>query len=269
MQKSTCTFESNHRTAKQIWGSLSFLAREGLRELTERYKLSVMAGDLLLMSEHWYVTHTGLIQLAVRKRCVGIRVSPATEFCDAAAGRWAFRATVYKTKTCRGFVGYGGADPSNISFLVHGAEMHVAETRAVNRALRKAYRIGICSVEEIGSFAGQSGSAMNQPLLCRAFPWAFSLALAHLARTALRASSRLSSAVSFAVRALPPFRPPRRPRATAWGFFFFGMSLTTGYARPAGNLQIGKRSMSSLVIKKSFDIRERSSIIELEYTRAV
>ena len=28
----------------------------------------------------------------------------------------------------------------------------MAETRAVNRALRKAYGIGICSVEEIGSF---------------------------------------------------------------------------------------------------------------------
>jgi hypothetical protein len=36
---------------------------------------------------------------------------------------------------------------------VRGAEMRVAETRAVNRALRKAYGIGICSVEEIGSFA--------------------------------------------------------------------------------------------------------------------
>ena len=31
--------------------------------------------------------------------------------------------------------------------------MRVAETRAVNRALRKAYGIGICSVEEIGSIA--------------------------------------------------------------------------------------------------------------------
>ena len=30
--------------------------------------------------------------------------------------------------------------------------MRVAETRAVNRALRKAYGIGICSMEEIGSF---------------------------------------------------------------------------------------------------------------------
>jgi hypothetical protein len=43
----------------------------------------------------------------------------------------------------KGFVGYGDADPSNVSALVHGAEIRVAETRAVNRALRKAYGIGI------------------------------------------------------------------------------------------------------------------------------
>jgi hypothetical protein len=50
-----------------------------------------------------------------------------------------------------GFVGYGDADPSNVSPLVRGAEMRIAETRAVNRALRKAYGIGLCSVEEIGT----------------------------------------------------------------------------------------------------------------------
>ena len=65
-----------------------------------------------------------------------------------------FRAAVFKSRACKGFVGYGDAlDPSNVSPLVHGAEMRVAETRAVNRALRKAYGIGICSVEEIGFFA--------------------------------------------------------------------------------------------------------------------
>ena len=58
---------------------------------------------------------------------------------------------VYKTRGSRGFVGYGDADPSNTSSLVRGAEMRVAETRAVNRALRKAYGIGLCSVEEFGS----------------------------------------------------------------------------------------------------------------------
>jgi hypothetical protein len=43
--------------------------------------------------------------------------------------------------------------------LWSGAEMRVAETRAVNRALRKAYGIGNCSVEEIGSVAGPSPQA--------------------------------------------------------------------------------------------------------------
>ncbi|HWW15997.1 MAG TPA: hypothetical protein VN310_15155 [Candidatus Dormibacteraeota bacterium] len=70
--------------------------------------------------------------------------------CDSAANRFVLKATVYPTKSSCGFVGYGDADPSNVSYLVHGAEMRVAETRAVNRALRKAYGIGICSVEEIG-----------------------------------------------------------------------------------------------------------------------
>jgi hypothetical protein len=72
---------------------------------------------------------------------------------DAALGRWVFKATVYKSPRSRGFVGYGDADPSNVSALVRGAEMRVAETRAVNRALRKAYGIGLCSVEELGSFS--------------------------------------------------------------------------------------------------------------------
>ncbi len=70
-----------------------------------------------------------------------------------APDRWVFKATVYNGSDSKGFVGYGDADPSNVSPLVRGAEMRVAETRAVNRALRKAYGIGLCSVEELGSFS--------------------------------------------------------------------------------------------------------------------
>jgi transposase len=54
-------------------------------------------------------------------------------FCDPAAQRWAFEATVYRSTTCKGFVGFGDADPSNVSGRVRGAEMRVAETRAVLR----------------------------------------------------------------------------------------------------------------------------------------
>jgi hypothetical protein len=79
-------------------------------------------------------------------------------------GRWVFKATVAKSET-ENFVSYGDADPSNVSFLVHGAEMRVAETRVVNRALRKAYGIGICSVEEIGSFAEPPQSSQESKKL--------------------------------------------------------------------------------------------------------
>ncbi|HEX9120273.1 MAG TPA: hypothetical protein VF840_07020, partial [Terriglobales bacterium] len=94
--------------------------------------------------------------------CAGIDVRPVSKFCDPVSSRWAFKATVYTSRTCRGFVGYGDADPSNVSPRVRGAEMRVAETRAVNRALRKAYGIGICSVEELGSFSGPLPAAAGQ-----------------------------------------------------------------------------------------------------------
>ncbi len=124
-----------------------------LRDLTIKHRLSAVTGELTLIGGRWYVTHAGLLQVAARKRCHGICVEPVKEFCDSRTSRFAFCATVYTSPTCKGFAGYGDADPSNISISVQGAEMRVAETRAVNRALRKAYGIGICSIEEIGSFA--------------------------------------------------------------------------------------------------------------------
>ena len=43
----------------------------------------------------------------------------------------------------------------------------MAETRAVNRALHKAYGIGICSVEEIGSFPEPIPSSRESKKLLR------------------------------------------------------------------------------------------------------
>jgi hypothetical protein len=149
--ESRIQFMSNLRSARQLWpNQLHRIQVKSLETLSTRYSLSVSAGDLLFLDGRWYVTHAGLLGLARRNRCSGVRVQLVREFCDSAAGRWVFKATVYKSPRSRGFVGYGDADPSNVSSLVHGAEMRVAETRAVNRALRKAYGIGLCSVEELG-----------------------------------------------------------------------------------------------------------------------
>ena len=150
MRRQASTYRSNARVAKATWGELSRSAFRSLRNLTEEYALSVEAGDLQLLDGRWYVTHAGLLRIAQRKHCGGIRSALVERLSDSLAGRWVFKATVYTSPRSRGFIGFGDADPSNVSALVRGAEMRIAETRAVNRALRKAYGIGLCSVEELG-----------------------------------------------------------------------------------------------------------------------
>jgi hypothetical protein len=150
MKRNDQKFRADLRIATAKWGKLPPTAVTGLKEMEVRYGFSIALGDLIYLDRGWYVTHSALLRLAIRAHCLGIRVQPIREFCEASVSRWVFRATVYKSPRSRGFVGYGDADPSNVSSLVHGAEMRVAETRAVNRALRKAYGIGLCSVEELG-----------------------------------------------------------------------------------------------------------------------
>ena len=159
-------FRRDVKLARSVWGAMSPLSVLTLVETLRRHRLSVVSGDLLLIDGRWYVTHSGLLKIAARNQCRGIRTQPVAELCETSASRYAFRAIVYTCSECKGFVGYGDADPSNVSPLVHGAEMRIAETRAVNRALRKAYGIGICSVEEIGSFNRQaetSGEPKKMP----------------------------------------------------------------------------------------------------------
>lgn len=122
-----------------------------LKILTQDFGFSVSGGELQIINNNWYVTHTGLLRLARRKKCKGIHAEAVDSLCDSTVNRFVMKATVYPSKGSAGFVGYGDADPNNVSALVHGAEMRIAETRAVNRALRKAYGIGICSVEEMGT----------------------------------------------------------------------------------------------------------------------
>jgi hypothetical protein len=152
MNRKTNLYSRNLRLARSTFsvGKQQILLKR-LEHLSAMH-FDIGSGDLALLNNHWYVTHTGLLRMAKRRRCCGIHVEAVDSLCDSGANRFVLKATVFPSKGSSGFVGYGDADPSNVSALVRGAEMHVAETRAVNRALRKAYGIGICSVEEIGTF---------------------------------------------------------------------------------------------------------------------
>ena len=145
------SFLRNARVSRSLWGILSVSVLEQLKDLTRKHRLSVAAGHLQLVEGRWYVTHAGLLHIAELRRCTGIRTSVERYLSDCNSNRWVFKAVAYKRAGGKGFTGYGDADPSNVSSLVRGAELRIAETRAVNRALRKAYGIGLCSVEELGS----------------------------------------------------------------------------------------------------------------------
>jgi hypothetical protein len=152
----------NTRLAKFLWsGELDPSSLAALKELTRESGLALAAREIIWLKGGWYVTSGGLLRVAKENRCHGIHAHAISNLSDATNNRWVFKATVYKTRDSRGFVGYGDADPSNVSTLVHGAEMRIAETRAVNRALRKAYGIGLCSVEELGSLSSNRGPAAD------------------------------------------------------------------------------------------------------------
>src|SRR5258708_27877050 len=153
----------NVKLARRLDQERPLAALAQLRDLTLNFGFSLAIGEFLYLNGGWYVTHAALLRLASRRRCAGIQVEQVDQSSDPLAGRWVFKATVFKSSSSKGFVGYGDADPSNVSSTVRGAELRIAETRAVNRALRKAYGIGLCSVEELGAFSSPSRTSSAPP----------------------------------------------------------------------------------------------------------
>ena len=151
MKRCVKKFRSNLRLARALWGDIPDTARGNLRELTRKFALSVADGHIQLLDGRCYVTHSGLLRIAENRHCLGITTAVQENLSDPLSDRWVFKATVYKDQSSKTFTGYGDATRTNVTAIVRGAEMRVAETRAVNRALRKAYGIGVCSVEELAS----------------------------------------------------------------------------------------------------------------------
>jgi len=138
MNKTSPAWRSNVLCARRIWGQLPPTAVKTLKQLTNNLALSVVAGDLQFLENRWYVTHSGLLRIAQRRKCGGIETVVQDHLSDPQNSKWVIKAIVFKNRNSKGFAGYGDADPSNVSSMVRGAELRIAETRAVNRALRKA-----------------------------------------------------------------------------------------------------------------------------------
>ena len=76
------TVRKSIRKARRIWNNLSRESLAQLREIAAKHDFSVGDGDLIYLNNGWYVTHTGLIGLARRKRCCGIHVEAVDSLCD-------------------------------------------------------------------------------------------------------------------------------------------------------------------------------------------
>src|SRR5690348_17937650 len=122
MRNSFCEYRLNAKAARNKWGNLSKTALSVLKNLGCRHHLSVAGGDLQLLSGRWYVTHAGLLRLAERRRCAGIRTVLDRSCSDPSTDRWVFKAVVYKSPRSRGFAGYGDAHPGNVSPQFRGSE---------------------------------------------------------------------------------------------------------------------------------------------------
>ena len=83
----------NLRLARSKWGKhLGVALEQALAAWSEELRISIESGDLLLIEAKWYVTHSGLLRLARRKKCCGIHVDMTPEFCDPRSSRWTCRA---------------------------------------------------------------------------------------------------------------------------------------------------------------------------------
>ena len=190
MKNTSKKLRLNQKLARQYWGSLSKNALLSLRELSVRFALSIAEGHLQFLNGHWYVTHAGLLRIAQNRGCFGIDTAVQEALSSPLEDRWVFKAIVYKNRESKGFVGFGDANPSSVSATVLGAELRIAETRAVNRALRKAYGIGLCSIEELPSAVSLTEVPSSKP----------HQALHHNGDGGMRSQPRLRDRLSMLIR---------------------------------------------------------------------
>jgi hypothetical protein len=112
----------------------------------ETYGLNPLMGHINILGDRPYITNTGLLKIAHDRKVKSIEATPVKE-------DWEKQIFVFKCKVVMDdgstYVAEGDADPSNTTRIVQKSLRRMAETRAVNRALRLAINTPFCSAEEI------------------------------------------------------------------------------------------------------------------------
>src|SRR6266851_8633878 len=92
----------NLSIAKKLYPQVTELQLLVLREISRTLRLCISSGDLTMLEGKWYVTHSGLLRIATRRRCAGIETELEPAASAPPVGRWIFKATVFKSPSCKG-----------------------------------------------------------------------------------------------------------------------------------------------------------------------
>ena len=85
-EEANCRVPVKRKLARATWGERSITALQNLKQLTAEHSLSVAAGELQFLDGKWYVTHAGLLGIARRNRCSGIKSALVERYLTL---RWA------------------------------------------------------------------------------------------------------------------------------------------------------------------------------------
>jgi hypothetical protein len=73
MKQKPKSVRTEMNVARRIWGEVGATRLAELRALIRRNRISVALGDVCYIENRWYITHSGLLRVAHRKRCTGIK----------------------------------------------------------------------------------------------------------------------------------------------------------------------------------------------------
>lgn len=103
-------------------------------------------GYIIKLQGNEYVTHKGLLGLATKYG--GLKKIDTELIAYDIQGSWAIVRAVVEGERGQ-YSGIGDGTPSNLKKVVSSAFIRMAETRAVNRALRSYLAVGVTSLEEL------------------------------------------------------------------------------------------------------------------------
>ena len=116
-----------------------------IQALFAEYGLRPDLNHIVILGDRPYVTREGLLYYA---RKTGELKRIKVELLERGRGYCIVKAKVF-TKDGGEFEALGDASESNTNRMVSPHLIRMAETRAINRALREAFPIGLCSYEEL------------------------------------------------------------------------------------------------------------------------